>query len=103
MKMQKLDRIQNTVSILMLVFFITSVTVAGCLSLPSSTKNKFTDIAYATKSDTQKLDIYLPNEENGPFPVIIAFHSGGFTAGNNNRKYSPDASGLKSWLCSSTC
>jgi hypothetical protein len=58
MKMQKFDRIQNTVFILMLVFIVTLVTVAGCLSSPLSAKNRFTDIAYATKSETQKLDIY---------------------------------------------
>ena len=52
-----------------------------------SIKNKFTDIAYATKSDTKKLDIYMPNEGKGPFPVIIAFHGGGFYEGNKSRKY----------------
>ena len=53
----------------------------GCgnkTSPPSSIENKFTDIAYATTSETQKLDIYLPNEGKGPFPVIIAFHGGRF-------------------------
>jgi len=43
-----------------------------------------TDIAYATKSETQKLDIYLPDEGSGPFPVIMAIHGGGFAAGNKN-------------------
>jgi hypothetical protein len=47
--------------------------ICGCgdqKSLPSSIKNNFTDIVYATKSKTQKLDIYLPNEGNGSFPVL---------------------------------
>ena len=52
-----------------------------------SIKNKFTDIAYATKSDTKKLDIYMPNEGKGPFPVIIAFHGGGFYEGNKSKEY----------------
>lgn len=42
----------------------------------------YTDIAYGTQSETQKLDIYLPNEGEGPYPVIIAFHGGGFMMGS---------------------
>jgi acetyl esterase/lipase len=87
MEMQKLDRIKNTVFILMLVFFVMSVTVAGCFSLLPRVKNEFTDIAYATKSKTQKLDVYLPNEGKDPFPTIIAFHGGGFYEGNKSRQY----------------
>jgi hypothetical protein len=56
-------------------------------SPPPSIKNKFTDIAYATKSETQKLDIYLPNGGKGPFPVIIVFHGGGFSEGDKSRDY----------------
>jgi acetyl esterase/lipase len=87
MEMQKFDRIKKTVCIFMLVFCVMSVTITGCLSLQSSVKNKFTDIAYATKSKTQKLDIYLPNEGKGPFPTIISFHGGGFYEGNKSRQY----------------
>lgn len=43
---------------------------------------KYLDIPYANASATQKLDIYLPNEGNGPFPVIIAIHGGAFKMGN---------------------
>ncbi len=87
MEMQKFDRIQNTVCILILVFFVMSVTVAGCLSPLPGIKNKFTDVAYANKSETQKLDIYLPNEGNAPFPVIIALHGGGFYEGNKSSEH----------------
>jgi acetyl esterase/lipase len=62
----------------------------GCgdkTSPPPSTKTKFTDIAYATTSETQKLDIYLPNEGKDPFPVIIAFHGGGFSEGDKSSDY----------------
>lgn len=45
-------------------------------------KNKFLDIAYAEKSPTQKLDIYLPDNGNGPFPVIVSIHGGGFEMGD---------------------
>lgn len=46
-------------------------------------KNKETDIPYATISDTQKLDIYYPNETiTEPYPVIIAIHGGAFKMGS---------------------
>ncbi len=41
----------------------------------------FADVAYADASDTQLLDIYLP-EGDGPFPVVVNFHAGGFTFGD---------------------
>ncbi|MFM8321486.1 MAG: alpha/beta hydrolase fold domain-containing protein [Chloroflexota bacterium] len=41
----------------------------------------FSDVAYAALSDTQKLDIYLP-EGDGPFPVVINLHAGGFKFGD---------------------
>lgn len=45
--------------------------------------NKETDIAYGSISDTQKLDIYYPNEASSePYPVVIAIHGGAFMMGN---------------------
>lgn len=41
-------------------------------------KRKFLDIPYADSSPLQKLDIYLPDEGDGPFPVILSFHGGAF-------------------------
>jgi acetyl esterase/lipase len=41
-------------------------------------KRKFLDIPYAPISKAQKLDIYLPEEGQGPFPVIVAIHGGAF-------------------------
>jgi acetyl esterase/lipase len=41
-------------------------------------KRRFLDIPYATLSDAQKLDIYLPDEGSGPFPVIVSIHGGAF-------------------------
>lgn len=37
---------------------------------------KWLDVAYAAQSETQKLDIYLPEEGDGPFPVILSIHGG---------------------------
>lgn len=39
---------------------------------------KTLDIPYANRSSAQKLDIYLPEHGNGPFPVIISIHGGAF-------------------------
>lgn len=45
-------------------------------------KNKTLDVAYATRSQAQKLDIYLPETGTGPFPVIIHIHGGAFWGGD---------------------
>jgi len=54
-------------------------------SLDTSTVNtKYLDLTYVTStspSKTQKLDIYMPNEGDGPFPVIIQIHGGAFKSG----------------------
>jgi acetyl esterase/lipase len=44
----------------------------------SHIRRKFLDLAYAPLSPAQKLDIYLPSEGDGPFPVILAIHGGAF-------------------------
>ncbi|MBI3163220.1 MAG: alpha/beta hydrolase [Anaerolineales bacterium] len=41
------------------------------------------DLAYADISDTQKLDLYIP-EGTGPFPVVIMVHGGGFMFGDKS-------------------
>jgi acetyl esterase/lipase len=41
-------------------------------------KRKYLDIPYADQSDAQKLDIYLPDDGEGPFPVIMSIHGGAF-------------------------
>jgi acetyl esterase/lipase len=50
----------------------------------SSIKTKYLDVAYATKSSAEKLDIYLPNDQTGPFPVIISVHGGAFKSGDKS-------------------
>ena len=61
-----------------------------------SIKNKWLDIAYATISPAQKLDIYLPDEGDGPFPVIISIHGGAFMFGDKaDGQLNPMLEGLK--------
>lgn len=40
------------------------------------------DLAYATLSSAQKLDLYIPTSGSGPFPVVIMVHGGGFMMGD---------------------
>jgi len=41
-------------------------------------RRKHLDLAYANQSPSQRLDIYLPDQGDGPFPVIVAIHGGAF-------------------------
>ena len=61
----------------------------------SGIKTKFIDVQYANLSATQKLDIFLPNEGKGPFPLIIEIHGGGFMMGQKSGAISPMLEGLK--------
>ena len=42
----------------------------------SHIRRKWLDVPYAEQSPAQKLDIYLPDEGDGPFPVIFYIHGG---------------------------
>ena len=46
------------------------------------TTREWRDVAYATQSQAQKLDIFLPATGNGPFPVIVSIHGGAFMMGD---------------------
>ncbi|MDR1537208.1 MAG: alpha/beta hydrolase [Clostridiales bacterium] len=48
---------------------------------PPATNAELTDIAYGADSESQKLDLYMPEGE-GSFPLVILFHGGGFTIGD---------------------
>jgi acetyl esterase/lipase len=62
----------------------------------SGIKNKYFDLPYATLSESQKLDIYLPENGDGPFPVILAIHGGGFMIGDKrDQQVGPMLNGLK--------
>lgn len=44
-----------------------------------SIRVKYLDIPYCERSESQKLDLYLPEEHDvKPLPVIVHFHGGGF-------------------------
>ena len=48
----------------------------------SGVKRKWLDVPYAEASPSQVLDIYLPEEGEGPFPTYIFLHGGAFIAGD---------------------
>lgn len=43
---------------------------------------KHLDVAYASDSDTQKIDLYLPPESDGLVPVLAFIHGGAFMFGD---------------------
>lgn len=58
----------------------------GTMEVPtidvSSIRRKYLDIPYASQSPSQKLDIYLPGEGDGPYPTLIFIHGGAFIFGS---------------------
>lgn len=50
----------------------------------SSVTPTHANIAYATGSDRQVLDIYLPSTGTGPFPVVIEIHGWAFKMGDKS-------------------
>ncbi|MGM9564210.1 MAG: alpha/beta hydrolase fold domain-containing protein [Faecousia sp.] len=45
-------------------------------------KRKFLDVPYGTESPRQCFDLYLPEEGDGPFPLFVHIHGGGFAFGD---------------------
>lgn len=51
---------------------------------PPTVKTTWTDLAYATLSTSETLDIYTPSTGSGPFPTIVYVHGGGFRIGDKS-------------------
>ena len=47
-------------------------------------KRKYLDLPYAHLSSAEKLDVYLPDEGEGPYPVILSIHGGAFMGGDKS-------------------
>lgn len=63
--------------------------IPGSETIPQSTDlsgfdRRYMDLAYANASPSQKLNIVLPKEGDGPFPVVVYIHGGGFLTGDKN-------------------
>jgi acetyl esterase/lipase len=48
----------------------------------SRIRRKWLDLPYSLVSPAQKLDIYLPDHGEGPFPVVFHIHGGAFAIGD---------------------
>ena len=49
----------------------------------SGVRRKYLDVPYAgTENPSQMLDIFLPDEGDGPFPTLIQIHGGAFLGGD---------------------
>ncbi len=49
---------------------------------PLPDDRRWMDLAYATSSPAQRLDLYLPPDEEGPYPLIVWIHGGGWKGGD---------------------
>jgi acetyl esterase/lipase len=57
---------------------------------------KWLDLPYAHISQAQRLDIYLPEDGEGPFPVVLHIHGGAFAIGDKRDiQVTPFLGGLK--------
>lgn len=61
---------------------VQTVLVASNSAVKVPLQRTWSNVAYATKSKAEKLDIYLPPQGNGPFPLIAFIHGGGFVEGD---------------------
>lgn len=50
----------------------------------SHIQRKYLDVVYANRSEFEKLDIYLPDEGDGLFPVIVFIHGGAWCMGDKS-------------------
>jgi acetyl esterase/lipase len=86
---------QNRTSFLLFGIFL-SISVSAQRLNTDDIQQKWLDVPYAKASRAQKLDIYLPNDGNGPFPVIVSIHGGAFKSGDKgDNQVTPMLEGLK--------
>jgi acetyl esterase/lipase len=86
---------KNLNSLLLFGIFLTASALAQKPNT-DAIQRKWLDVPYAKASRAQKLDIYLPNDGIGPFPVIVSIHGGAFKGGDKaDNQIIPMLEGLK--------
>lgn len=58
---------------------------------PTQFKRYWLDVSYADHDPRQKMDIWLPDEGDGPFPLIVFVHGGGWVGGDKRENTMPGA------------
>ncbi len=92
------QHLKNSISIIILclLFPLSDLAQSQRNANVENIKRKWLDVAYATKSPAQKLDVYIPDEGEGPFPVILSIHGGAFKSGDKgDGQLIPMLEGLK--------
>lgn len=56
---------------------------------PTQFARHFLDVLYADEDPRQVMDIWLPNEGEGLFPLIVFVHGGGWVSGNKRENTMP--------------
>lgn len=54
----------------------------GAMGTPSTITPTAADVAYAELSEAQKLDLYVPETGEAPYPLVIYIHGGAFMMGD---------------------
>ena len=67
-----------------IVVAVTAISALAIYRL-TATQPNFQDVAYATESSRNTLDVYLSDTTAGPQPLIILVHGGGFKSGDKAR------------------
>jgi acetyl esterase/lipase len=94
--LSNVSRTRQTLIVILVLMGAMSIQAQPGKPNTSQIKNKWLDVAYATASQAQKLDIYLPEEGSGPFPVIVSIHGGAFKGGDKaDGQLTPMLEGLK--------
>ncbi len=86
----------RVIAAVIFVFFALGCFAQSQAANTNNINRKWQNISYATMSPAQKLDIYLPDEGEGSFPIIISIHGGAFLGGEkSDGQVNPMLEGLK--------
>ncbi len=56
--------------------------IAFVINITNVQAQTYSNVVYASKSSSNKLDIYIPSTGTRPFPTIVIIHGGGFSGGD---------------------